>query len=458
MSYKTLVLLGTTTILGIFAVVIKSLVVPMMLGVDEFGYWQVFLLYTSFLYISYFGYNDGLILKYAGHEKIDKEVIFSSASIMVSFSTLFVFLIYFIGDVELPVGFFIISPLMALLAFLSTYLNNKGNSRAYRNYIIVDKLCFLSLLFMAYLFFEIDSEVLIAIEVLSKFILLLILTSYCNKFEVFSFFKVTSLSFSEYLNDISIGSKIMLSGTMSILILNVGRFYVEASNTVEYFSNYSFSLSINNIAILAVSIFSVGIFPVLKRKFINKEVFLYELINDLVSLANLLIIPFYMFVVYFLIGYYEDFTLLSKFIFITISFIPFYVRNSLLYFSFVKILRLESGVLKITGIVFLISNIVYFFLIDSKVFDLFPILTLVFLFCYSFILGAYISKQLKIKFKSGFLSDIGVVFVVFVNHASHGSNVVITVSLLYVLIFFGLYLYRLNKSIARLGLGKLSLR
>lgn len=45
-----------------------SLVVPKLLGVDEYSYWQLFLFYSSYVGLFAFGFNDGLYLKLGGEE------------------------------------------------------------------------------------------------------------------------------------------------------------------------------------------------------------------------------------------------------------------------------------------------------------------------------------------------------------------------------------------------------
>ena len=63
--------------------VIRTLIVPKFLTVEDYGYWQTYLLYISYISILCLGFNDGIYLKYAklGKEGLEKRN-FSSALIL----------------------------------------------------------------------------------------------------------------------------------------------------------------------------------------------------------------------------------------------------------------------------------------------------------------------------------------------------------------------------------------
>ena len=54
-----------------------SLLVPKMLGVEEFSYWQLFLFYLSYVGLFHFGITDGMYLKNGGltYDEINKKEI-----------------------------------------------------------------------------------------------------------------------------------------------------------------------------------------------------------------------------------------------------------------------------------------------------------------------------------------------------------------------------------------------
>ncbi len=54
----------TSTLISILIV----LIVPKVLGVSEYGYWQMYLLYASYTGFLQLGWCDGVYLKYGGRE------------------------------------------------------------------------------------------------------------------------------------------------------------------------------------------------------------------------------------------------------------------------------------------------------------------------------------------------------------------------------------------------------
>jgi O-antigen/teichoic acid export membrane protein len=47
---------------------IQIFIIPKYLTVEDYGYWQLFMLYTIYVYILHFGFNDGILLRWAGKE------------------------------------------------------------------------------------------------------------------------------------------------------------------------------------------------------------------------------------------------------------------------------------------------------------------------------------------------------------------------------------------------------
>lgn len=46
--------------------VVMTLLVPKILGIEEFGYWQLFVFYTSYVSFFQLGLNDGIYLQHGG--------------------------------------------------------------------------------------------------------------------------------------------------------------------------------------------------------------------------------------------------------------------------------------------------------------------------------------------------------------------------------------------------------
>ena len=68
-------LLSQLSILGMN--ILMSLIFPKLLTIEDFGYWQLFLFYSSYVGFFHFGINDGIYLRYGGKnlETINKDIL-----------------------------------------------------------------------------------------------------------------------------------------------------------------------------------------------------------------------------------------------------------------------------------------------------------------------------------------------------------------------------------------------
>ena len=58
----------SANLLSLIVSAIMVMVVPKFLSVDDYGMWQLFLFYFSYLGFFHFGWEDGIYLRYAGKE------------------------------------------------------------------------------------------------------------------------------------------------------------------------------------------------------------------------------------------------------------------------------------------------------------------------------------------------------------------------------------------------------
>ena len=83
--------------------VCMSFVLPKFLGIMQYGYWQLFIFYTSYVGFFHFGFNDGLYLRIGGKqlEELDSDEIgtqfklFLIMELVISISAIFISSIYF---------------------------------------------------------------------------------------------------------------------------------------------------------------------------------------------------------------------------------------------------------------------------------------------------------------------------------------------------------------------------
>lgn len=57
-----------------------TLIVPKLIGVEDYGFWQLYMFYSTYVGFFHFGWNDGIYLRYGGekYESLDKPKFFLS--------------------------------------------------------------------------------------------------------------------------------------------------------------------------------------------------------------------------------------------------------------------------------------------------------------------------------------------------------------------------------------------
>ena len=55
------------------------LIIPKYIGIIEYGYWQIYVFYSSYVGFLHFGWSDGIYLRYGGakYSELNKKLFFS---------------------------------------------------------------------------------------------------------------------------------------------------------------------------------------------------------------------------------------------------------------------------------------------------------------------------------------------------------------------------------------------
>ena len=254
--------------------VLLNLFVPKLLGVTEYSYWQLYVFYSSYVGFLHFGWIDGIYLKIGGEEYED----LNKKSLGTQFWYLMIFELLLSSVVVIWALFFmprtsqslilIFTAIVSVITIMKTYVlyifQSTNRIREYAQLSRNDR--YLYILFIG-IYFAIGGRNfywLIIMDILSKLI-----------FTVRGVFKIQDMVaqkwiplkkiYSEILDNINIGSKLMLSNIASMLILGAIRFFVQHKWSIETFGKLSFTLSISNMFLTFVNAVGVVMFPLLRR-------------------------------------------------------------------------------------------------------------------------------------------------------------------------------------------------
>ncbi len=417
--------------LNLLISLVVSFIVPKLLGIEEYGYWQLYLFYVGYTGFFHFGLADGIYLRYGGkyYDELDKSLMHSQIWLLITIE-IFIFIgiaVFTIVNIEntkrsmifLTVGLNCI--LILPRTVLQFILQSTGRIREYARNSIIERILFiiliLTFLFLGYQRFE----YLILSDILAKTVALIGLCIICRDIVFTKGVKLTS-GLHEFWINVSTGSKLLFANIAGMLIIGIVRFGIERNWDVATFGKVSFSLSISNFILTFIAAISVVIFPIIKRSDSGKLQIVYDTLGSLLSGCMLIFLvafyPIQALLHLWLPHYYEAIQYFSILFPISI----FEARNSLLINIYLKALREEKAMLAINGFSVLLSLITT--VIVTIVFkDLtLAVISIVFLQMVKCVIpDLYLQRKMKMRFSPEVLWDIlGTVVFIFGNWIVRG--------------------------------------
>lgn len=293
MNYKKLVTnaLVAFSAQGISLVVsfVMSLLVPKVLGVASYGYWQLFIFYAGYSGFFHFGLNDGVYLVEGGKSRneINKVIINSQFRVAVWLQVLIGAIVCLLSVVTSPeeervfviYAFSFYTVISNLQLYLGYVFQAMNETKLFSFSTMLDRLIFLVPLLACVVLHVSDFRTYIVLYCFSRLCSL----AYCC-WQGRDFFKAGVLSCKKSVrlaaSSIRIGFGLMLANVANILILGIARALVDYAWGIEAFGCVSFSLSMVNFFTSFVSQASMVLFPALRQGSEDERRSFYQAIRD----------------------------------------------------------------------------------------------------------------------------------------------------------------------------------
>jgi len=412
--------------LNLLISLVVSFIVPKLLGLEDYGYWQLYLFYVGYIGFFHFGLADGIYLRYGGkyYDELDKSLMHSQIWLLVAieiviFTGITVFALANIENTKRSIIFLTVGLNCILIlprTVLQFILQSTGRIREYARNSIIERILFI-ILTLTFLFLGYQSfEYLILSDILAKTVALIGLCVICRDIIFTKGVKLTS-GLHEFWVNVSTGSKLLFANIAGMLIIGIVRFGIERNWDVATFGKVSFSLSISNFILTFIAAISVVIFPIIKRSDSRKLPIVYDALGSLLSGCMLIFLvafyPIQALLLLWLPHYYEAIQYFS--ILFPISL--FEARNSLLINTYLKALREEKAMLAINGfsvLLSLVTTVIVTVVFKDLTLAVISIVVLQMVKCV--IPDLYLQKRMKMKFSCEVLWDIlGAVVFIFGN-------------------------------------------
>lgn len=254
--------------------IVMSLLVPKMLGVEQYSYWQLFLFYSSYVGFLQFGMIDGIYLRLGGkkYEDLDYAIIGSQLKVMVLAQvilavTVVIFCAFFMANgqrtfVLICTAIYMI--IFNIAGFMGYIFQLVNQTKIYSITVIIDKAIFLFLVILL-LFCKADSfKIFVIIYIITK-ICAMGYSLYNGREIVFSELCKSKIIFREIWTNICVGINLTVSNISSMLVLGIGRFIIDKKWGIMAFGKFAFAISLTNFFLTFISQVSMVLFPALRQ-------------------------------------------------------------------------------------------------------------------------------------------------------------------------------------------------
>lgn len=357
----------SSNLISLIISTIVILIIPKLIGVEEYGYWQLYIFYASFVGFLHFGWNDGIYLRFGGAEygELDKKLFFSQFVMLLVSQILIAIIVFIISrvlafDVDRHFIFKMISLTLVLdnVRWMLLFILQATNRiKDFARIIMLDRIIYIIFIVFFLLGGIRDYKLLIAADIIGKVISLAFAMYLCKDmvFRKLSYFYFT---FKEVAINISVGIKLMFATISSMLIIGVVRFGIERSWDVSTFGKVSLTLGVSNLMMLFINAVGIIMFPMLRRTDEKKLPSIYSTMRDflMVILLGALIIYYPLKIVLSAwLPRYADGLMYMALVF---PMCVFEGKMALLINTYLKTLRKEKLMLKINLISFALSVII----------------------------------------------------------------------------------------------------
>lgn len=441
---KDVLIAFAAQIVSLVMSIIMSLIVPALLNVREYSYWQLFIFYIGYVGVFHFGVVDGLYLRLGGkkYEDLDFKlyktelIVFSLIEVIVSSLIICVSLFLNIGIERKTI--IVLSALYLILnnlAFYFGYIYQAVNlTKWYSISVIVDRLVIIILIVIALLVNVRSYLPFIIIYFVGKIISLI----YCmiqGKLIFHSELCEFIYAFRDIRLNISVGISLTISNIVAMLILGVGRFIIDNKWGISAFGKISLAFSLTNFFLVFIQQISMVMFPMLRQINEERQNYYYENLRNIISVfapvIYILYIPIQAILKLWLPNYLESLVYMAYLLPLCI----FDGKMQMVYSTYFKVLRKEKLLLFVNVISFSFSMI--FCLLGSYLFNdmTFVIAAMVLaVIIRSIVSDAILTRSMKLKYDYYSISEIiyTLVYILIITTLSYSYSVLLLV-VLYVL-------------------------
>lgn len=260
-------------LVSLFVSCIATLLVPKLLGVEEYGYWQLFIFYSSYAGVFHLGLNDGVYLIKGGQREseIDKPGVSSQLKISLLYECFIAALVVvaaFAVDSDsrryVLIAFAVYIVVYNVAAYYGLVFQAMNQTKRYSFSVMVSKVLYLACLVSLLVAGCTDFELYVLAYIVTQCASL----AYCvikAPWIISGAWLGFGQAFLLVKESIKVGIKLMVANTAGALILGIMRFAMDQNWGIESFGQLSLAISLSNFFLLFVSQVAMVLFPALRQ-------------------------------------------------------------------------------------------------------------------------------------------------------------------------------------------------
>lgn len=388
--------------------VIVSFILPKFISVEQFGYWQYFLLWASYVGVMHFGYGDGIYLKLGGQHwnKIDRKTWMPQIQHVFLLQVILAIIIVIASLVfckdEKYLTIFLWTA--AYLVIDNTYkiitmaMMATDQIQFVSKTVIIDKLLMsIGVIYLICTHCQEASYVICAYTLAHLVVCMMVIA----KSHLFKHIQKFSKKTTEGIIDVcKVGIVLMLANFVSILIMGLCRLAVEHYWDIKMFSKLSFSITIASFLLFFISQIGYVLFPILKRIRTEMQAMLYEKIDYIMTILPMVFYILFFAMYFFIMAWLPKYEESLKFLAFTAPCICYETRVVLLYNTYFKNLGQIKRLLYINILTVLCAVACYSFAIIEHNIDLMALGILVAEIIKVLVMQASLNKEYNLPMKN----------------------------------------------------------
>ncbi len=358
---------------------VTGFLLPRMMGKADFGYWQIYIVYSSYLHLFGLGFNDGISLYYGGYDYKDlpfgriRSAMRNMGVYLCGLVALLLLAAGFMGNVEyrficrmlvlnIPLTFLQCVLMSLFISVNDTWFYNLVNFLLK----VVTTGFYLVLLFMVGTY---SFEKMIIMDIMARVLVIFICMIIGRDF-LFGKKDNFSQGMEEIKEKTSSGMRITLATVAATLIPISGRMVIQVNESIEVFGEYSFAMSLLQIVLVFASAAGAVLFPLLRKAKEDERANIYRKLSF--AMQGLMYIALFVYIpIYYIIKWYlHDYVAVLEYVnFVILMCIPL-GKMQVVMMPYYKMERLEKeylvisilgnvGILLTTGVCYYIFGSVF---------------------------------------------------------------------------------------------------